>query len=93
MVTHDTVEVGLIRGEFEVGEETEGAEREGEDGWDDTLEEPRGVEDGAITAEGEDEVKDLGGGPAKIGSPVSEHTFVARVDGEQGGSVEVFGVA
>ena len=32
-------------------EEAEGAETEGEDGGDDALEEPGGVEDGAVAAE------------------------------------------
>lgn len=40
-----------VRGEVEFCEEAEGAEGEREDGGDDALEEPGGVEDGAVAAE------------------------------------------
>lgn len=64
VVAHDAVEVGFIGGEFEVCEEAEGAEGEGEDRWHDALEEPGRVEDCAVTPKGEDEVEDLGRCPA-----------------------------
>jgi hypothetical protein len=41
----------LVFCEVEFCEEAEGAEGEGEDGRDDALEEPGGVEDGAVAAE------------------------------------------
>ena len=54
MVTHDAVKMGFVRGELEVGEEPKGAEGEGEDWWNNALEEPGCVEDCPVTAKGED---------------------------------------
>lgn len=93
VVAHDAVQMGFVGRELEVREEAQGAEGEGEDGRDDALEEPGGVKDGAVAAEGEDEIEDFGGRPAEVGRPVFEHVFVARVRGEEGRGVEAFGSA
>ena len=37
---HDAVQMGLVRGEFEVGEKAQGAKGERQDGGHDALEEP-----------------------------------------------------
>lgn len=55
------------------------------------MEEPGGVEDGAVAAECEDEIEFLWGGPAEVGRPVTEHGFVAWVRGDKTFGVEAFG--
>lgn len=90
VVAHNAVEVSFVGREFKVGEEAEGAERKGEDGRNDALEEPGGVEDSAVAAEGEDKVKGFRRGPAEVGSPVFEHAFVPGVRREKGGCLEAF---
>lgn len=79
VITHDAVEMGFVGGEFEVRQEAEGAEGEGKDWGNDTLEEPGGEQDGPIATESEDEIEFLRGLPAKIWSPVLQHALVARV--------------
>lgn len=93
MVTHDAVQVGFVGRELKIGQEAEGAEGEGEYGRDDALEKPRGKEDSAVAAEGEDEVEGFGRGPAEVGGPVFQHTLIARVGREEGGDVESLGGA
>lgn len=71
-------------GEVEGGEEAEGAEGEGGDGGDDALEQPGGVEDGAVAAQleyrqyrdwgceggyGDDKVEEVGLSEAEFGGP------------------------
>lgn len=93
VVAHYAVEMCFVGCEVEVCEEAEGPEGKGKDGRDNALEEPGGVKDGAVAAEGEDEVERFRGGPAEVRGPVFEHAFVARGRGEEGGGVEAFGGA
>ena len=55
-VDSDTIVDGLVErlgvvGEIKVGQETKGAEGKGENRWDDSLEQPRGEQDRAISSE------------------------------------------
>ncbi|KAI6770511.1 hypothetical protein HG530_005140 [Fusarium avenaceum] len=43
----------------------------------DALEEPRSEQDGAVAAEGQDEIELLGLAPAQIGGPVLEHVLLS----------------
>lgn len=79
VITHDAVEMGLVGGEFEVRQEAEGAEGEGKNRGNDTLEEPGGEQDGTIATESEDEIEFLRRLTAKIWSPILQHALVPRI--------------
>jgi len=93
VVAHDFVEVFLVALELEVGQEAEAAEAEGENRRDDALEEPRGEEHGAVTAEGEHQVELLRLAPAEIRRPVLEHVLVPWLGLEQTRGVETLGAS
>lgn len=74
-IAHYPVEVVFVFVEFEVGEEAETTEGEGEDGRHDPLKEPRREEYGAVAAEGQNKVELFRGCPAEVGCPVFEHVL------------------
>ena len=73
----------------EFGEEAERAEGEGEHGRDDALEEPAGVEEGAVAAEGDADVEGVGMFGAEFVGPVFEPTFPRRLLRDQAVGVEL----
>ena len=81
-------EGGAEGGEVEFGEEAEGAEGEGEDGGDDVLEEPGGVEEGAVAAEGDADVEGVWVFGAELVCPVFEAAFAGGVVREEARGVE-----
>ena len=54
------------------------------------MEEPRGVKDGSVASQGKDQVKLLGGRPAQVRGPVTEHALVIGVKSNKTLSVEAF---
>lgn len=79
LLSQHPIEVLLILCELEVRQETQTTETETEDWWDDALKEPRGKENGAVTAEGEDEIELLRRCPAQVRRPVFEHLLISGI--------------
>lgn len=92
VVAHDAAEVGAVLVKVKRGHEAEAAERKGQHGRHDALEEPRGEEHGSVAAEGEDEVKLVRLAPAEIWVPVAQRVFKGRwVLGHETCGVEALG--
>ncbi len=93
LLPHDAVQVRFVGFEFEVGEETERAERKGEDRGNDPLKQPGGMEDRPIATQGDDKIKLFRGSPAKVRRPVFKHLRVPRVGRYERSSIEPFRIA
>jgi hypothetical protein len=93
ILAHHTVQVLLVPFKLEARHETKTPQAEGQNGRHDALEEPGCEENGAVAAEGQNQVEVLRLGPAQVGGPVLEHSLETRVEIRDPPGAEPFRVA